>query len=146
MDKKILEIAVKSPKDSLFAAHPKLAAINALSATAKRKVFINHEWSMAYTKETLAEIRRRNRENLKMIYASSKEEFLEIAKREGITHVIAHRRFYTKQYLKNAKYLEPYNDLLEELIESGKREGFYLKEYLREHGKSKWVIIEINRA
>ena len=141
MDKEILAIAKQSPKDSLFAAHPKLAAINALSATAKRRVFINHEWSMAYTKESLDEIRRRNIENLKMIYAPTREEFLEIAHREGITHVIAHRRFYTKQYLKNPKYLEPYNELLRKLVERGQSEGFYLQQYLKDRGKLKWVVI-----
>ena len=142
MNKEILLIAKQTPKDSLFAAHPKLDAINALSATAKRKVFINHEWSMAYTKESLEEIRRRNIENLKMIYASSKEEFLEMAHREEITHVIAHRRFYTKQYLKNAKYLEPYNDLLKEFIKAGQQKGFFLRKYLKDRDQ-KFIVIDI---
>ena len=125
----LLERIEKLPKDALIAAHPKLAAINIIPAVAKRKVYINHEWSMAYTEESLREIRRRNRVLLKLIYARTKEDFLRIAKREGITHVLVAKKFYSKKYLANPVYLEPYNSFLKKLIGNSPSSAFWLSRF-----------------
>ena len=117
------------PKDALIAAHPKLPAINIIPAVARRKVYVNHEWSMAYTEESLREIRRRNREAFKLIYARNKEDFLKIAKKEGITHVLVAKKFYSKKYLENPVYLEPYNAFLKELIGSSSSSAFWLNRF-----------------
>lgn len=128
------------PKDSLIASHPMLPDINVASITAKRKIYIDYERSMAYTKESLTEIRRRNEIALKMTYAPTKEEFLRLAQAEGITHFIAYYGFYSPQYKQMPVYLEPYNGLLRNLLSyQGK---FFLEDYMEKSGQQ-YMIIEI---
>lgn len=135
----IKQVIEKLPKDSLIAAHPMLPAINLISATCKRKVFIDYERSMAYTKQSLKEIRRRNKVALDLTYASNESEFKKLMKENQITHFLANEYFYEDKYLNNPYYIEPYNRYLKKLTQ-GKNKHFYLEEYLKKHN-TKYAII-----
>ncbi len=139
------EALLQTGKDSLVAAHPLLPDINVASATSKRKVFIDYERSMAYTHESLAEIRRRNEVALRMTYAKSKDEFLKLADDNGITHFLAMYGFYQQDYLANPTYMEPYNALLRELSKLNPGESFFLEQFMLKQ-KIAYIIIDINDA
>lgn len=121
-----------TPKDSLIAGHPLLPDLNSASIASKRKVFVDYERSMAYTKESLAEIRRRNFVALELTYAKSKEDFLRIAHENGITHFMALYDFYSPGYLANPVYIDPYTLRLRELTQLKEGETFFIEQFLKE--------------
>ncbi len=133
----------QTPKNSLIAGHPILPDINVASITSKRSVFVDYERSMAYTHESLAEIRRRNEVALRMTYAKSKEEFLKLADDNGITHFLALYNLYQKPYIDNPSYMEPYNALLRELVKLNPGESFFLERFMAEKHIG-YMVVDIN--
>lgn len=129
------------PKDSLIAAHPILVDLNVASITTKRKVFVDYERSMAYTKESLDEIRRRNYVAIDMTYAETQEEFVKLAKANGITHFLAYYPFYSPSYLSQPRYMKPYNEYLRKII--AKKSGFFVKNFLDLNQQS-YMLISID--
>jgi hypothetical protein len=122
----------KTPKASLIAGHPALPDLSTVSITCKRKVFIDYERSLSYTKEGLAEIRRRTKVSLDMVYAKNEAEFRRLAEDNGISHFLVHAGFYSLQYLSNPRYIEPYNAYLKKLSYNHRPEDFYLYRFLKE--------------
>ena len=122
----------KTPKDSLIAGHPALPDLSTVSITCKRKVFIDYERSLSYTREGLTEIRRRTKASLDMVYARSEAEFRRLATEDGISHFLVHAGFYSPQYLLNPRYIEPYNAYLRKLTYNQRPEDFYLYRFLKE--------------
>ncbi len=137
----VRKIALNLPKDSLIAAYPLLPDINSLSIFSKRNVFIDYERSLSYTKSTLVELRRRNFIALAMTYSSSKEEFIKLAKENGITHFLALIDYYSPKYLKSARYINPYNKFLRKLVS---KKNFFLKDYLIQRNQ-RYVLIDISK-
>lgn len=142
IDPTVMRILSETPKNSLIAGHPLLPDLNVASITSKRKVFIDYERSMAYTKESLNEIRRRNVVALTMTYAKSQAEFIELAKANGITHFMVHQIFYSEKYLAHPSYLEPYNETLRGLVQSNN--GFFLDDILKKMGQP-YIILDITK-
>lgn len=138
------EILSQTPKDSLIAAHPLLPDISTASITSKRKVFIDYERSMAYTHESLAEIRRRNEVAIRMTYAKSKEEFIKLADANHINYFLALYNFYQEPYISNPIYMEPYNALSRELVKLNPGESFFLQRFMAEQ-RIGYAIIDINK-
>lgn len=128
----IINTAKELPKDSLIASHPSMNSFEMIPVLARRSIFVDRERSIAYSKKHLYEIRRRTKESFRMLYASSKEELDTLMLENGVTHFLAHKMFYKPNSLK-AKYMEPYNDFITELIESQKEQGFYLQQLLENH-------------
>ena len=91
MDAKIHAQIKQLPKDALIAGHPLGPEINSFNAS-EANGFADYERGMAYTKESLAVIRKRHVDNFKMIYAPTKES-LQVMMREGVTHILAYRYF-----------------------------------------------------
>ncbi len=137
-------ILSQTPKNSLIAAHPLLPDINVASITSKRSVFVDYERSMAYTHESLGEIRRRNEVALRMTYAKSQDEFIKLARDNGITHFLALYSFYQEPYVSSPNYIEPYNALSRELVKLNPGETFYLKKFIEEQGMP-YIVIDINK-
>lgn len=142
MNKRMAQIFSYTPKDSLIAGYPVLPDLNSASITTKRKIFVDYERSMAYTKESLTEIRRRNEVAIAMTFAKTKEEFLSLAKDNGITHFLALIDLYSPQYLSRARYLEPYNALLRQKIQDANGK-FYLQELLDER-RERYALIDVS--
>ena len=138
------EVLSQTPKNSLIAAHPLLPDINTASITSKRKVFIDYERSMAYTHESLTEIRRRNEVALRMTYAKSKDEFIKLARANGITHFLALYSLYQKSYTDNPNYMEPYNTLSRELVKLDPGEFFFLERLMVQNNTS-YMVIDIEK-
>jgi hypothetical protein len=139
----VKDIVSKLPPDSLIAGHPLLPDLNTISITTKRKVFVDYERSLAYTKLTLYEIRRRNEVALKLTYAKSKDEFLQLARADGITHYLAFIGFYSPQYLSNPIYIEPYNQLSLNLVKLKPNESFFIEDVL--HSKHQdYMLISLD--
>jgi len=132
-----------TPKDSVIAGHPLLPDLNSVEILCKRAVFADYERSMAYTQKTLNEIRMRNIVSLEMVYAKNKQEFLRLAKANGITHFLAHYYFYTPQYLANPVYMKPYDEIIRELCKINENEKFYIQGLL-ENKQSQYELIDIN--
>ena len=141
----MLEATVKvlqqTPINSLIAGFPMLPDLNSASILAKRKIYVDYERSMAYTKESLKEIRKRNLVAIKMTYATTKEEFLALAQQEGITHFLALRDLYNYRNLQNARYINPYNQFLKQTIIQAKGQ-FFLAQYL-DQIKQQYALIDI---
>jgi hypothetical protein len=131
-----------TPKDAVIAGHPLIPDLNSAEILCKRAVFADYERSMAYTQKTLDEIRLRNIVTLKMVYAKNKQEFINLAQANGITHFLAHYYFYTPQYLSNPVYMKPYDEVLKELCKKNDNEKFYLQELL-ENKQSQYELIDI---
>lgn len=129
------------PKSSMVAGFPLLPDINSLSIFSKRNIFIDYERSMSYTKSTLDEIRRRNLVAIQMTFAQTKEEFLNLANANGITHFLALNDLYSPQYLNSARYIEPYNKYLKRKIYDAKG-NFFLKQYLDQR-KQRYSLIDV---
>ena len=142
IDARINSLLQSLPVDSLIAGHPLLPDLNVSSITSKRSVFIDYERSMAYTKESLAEIRRRNEVAIKMVYARDREEFIRLAKANGITHFLAHYYFYSPEYLSNPIYMRPYDALLIERCSISEKK-FFLQEFL-ENNQQSYMLINIS--
>ena len=142
IDARVNSLLQSLPVDSLIAGHPLLPDLNVASITSKRSVFIDYERSMAYTKESLAEIRRRNEVAIKMVFAKDREEFISLAKANGITHFLAHYYFYSPEYLSNPVYMKPYDEVLKELCKKNDNEKFYLQALL-ENKQSQYELIDI---
>lgn len=140
MKPEMVQVFKATPKDSLIAGYPILYDLNTVSILAQRKVYADYERSIAYTKETLAEIRRRTVIALAMTYSSSKEEFLKLAKENGITHFLALIDYYSPKYLKSARYINPYNKFLRKLVS---KKNFFLKDYLIQRNQ-RYVLIDIS--
>lgn len=138
----VREALLQTPKNSLIAGHPIWPDLNTASITAKRKVFIDYERSMSYTKESLAEIRRRNVVALTMTYAKSKEEFVKLAKENGITHFLIHSQLFSNDYLSDPYYIEPYNKVLKTLTKRTNNEKFFLEEFLEDQHQS-YLLIDL---
>jgi hypothetical protein len=131
------------PKDALIAGYPVLPDLNSASIITKRKVFVDYERSMAYTKESLTEIRRRNKVALAMTFANTKEEFLTLAKANGITHFLALFDLYSPQFIQKAQYLKPYNTFLRnQIVKSGGE--FFVRDYLKET-QHRYHLIDISK-
>lgn len=130
------------PKDAIIAGHPLLPDLNSTEILAKRVVFADYERSMAYTQQSLMEIRERNAVSLRMVFAKSREEFLSLAKANGITHFMAAYYFYTPQYLSNPVYMKPYDQLLIELVQIAPGQKFFLQQVL-ENRHSDYAIISV---
>jgi len=128
------------PKDSIIAAHPDLHDINMVDVITKRTAFVDRERSVAYSKETLGEIRRRTIETFKMTYATSKDELIKLMEINGVTHILAHKQFYRPKYLDNPIYLEPYNKTLKLIISENREKGFYLKSLLKKRCEKYFLI------
>lgn len=131
------------PKDIVVAAHPDLEDISLVSVTTKRMVYIDYERSLAYSQQMLDEIRRRTLKAFEMTYANNEAELRRLMQEEGISHFIAHKKFYRKQYLDSPRYMEPYNDQLKQIIDDKKNRGFFLKNYLKENLKDsdqEWFV------
>lgn len=141
---KISHLASALPKDVLIAGHPLLPDLNTLSIVSKRRVFVDHERSIAFTDKAIEEIRRRNRVVLDMTYAKSRDEFINLAKENGITHYLALYDFYHPAYLAKPRYVEPYNSYLQELVKLKEGESFYIADYLREH-QTKYALLDISK-
>ncbi len=133
-----------TPKNSLIAGHPLLPDLNSASIAAKRKVFVDYERSMAYTKESLTEIRRRNFVALKLTYAKTKEDFLKLAHENGITHYMALYDFYSPGYLANPVYIEPYTQALRELTQLRVGEKFFVQKFLEEKNL-RYAILDVEK-
>jgi hypothetical protein len=142
IDARVNNLLQNLPVNSLIAGHPLLPDLNVASITSKRSVFVDYERSMAYTKESLAEIRRRNEIAIKMVYAKNREEFLSLARANGITHFLAHSYFYSPEYLSNPVYIKPYDELLIEqcLISEQK---FFLQEIL-DRNEYNYMLLEVS--
>lgn len=139
MNDQTAKIYKKLPQDALIAAHPLLPDINMASVIAKRSVFMSYEHTTSsFNKQVLAEVRRRNIESFKMLYAQSADELKELMDENKVTHIVAHIGFYSPQYLSNPKYIEPYNSSLKELLQ-GKKD-FYLLELLKKTNASYSII------
>ena len=124
--------------DALVAAHPELDDINLFSAITKRKIFISKEHSCpSYNEDILQEVRRRNIASLQMTYASSSSELKELMKANYVTHFLASQKFYSPKYLSKGRYMEPYNNVLKELIVKDK---FYLRDFLNDNNVNFAVI------
>lgn len=139
MDIKVKQLYDKLPQDVLIAAHPLLPDINLISAISKRSIFMSYEHSRPHfnNKSILEEVRRRNEEALRMTYASSATELLELMERNNVTHVAAHIAFYNPQYLASPRYNEPYNPLLRELVAKNR---FYLFDFLKRKRASYAIV------
>lgn len=133
-----------TPKNSLIAGHPLLPDLNSASMAAKRKVFVDYERSMAYTKESLEEIRRRNFVALELTYAKSRGQFLDLARKNGITHYMALYDFYDSGYLANPFYIEPYNQRLRELVQIKPGETFFVQDFLKSK-QLRYAIVDVER-
>ena len=131
------------PKTSLIAGFPLLPDVNSLSIFSKRNIFIDYERSLSYTKSTLNEIRKRNFVAIQMTFSQTKEEFVQLAQANGITHFIALKDLYNTQYLRSAHYLNPYNKYLKQKIYDSKGK-FFLKDYL-EAGKLRYALVDIDK-
>lgn len=142
IDARINSLLQSLPPQSLIAGHPLLPDLNIASITSKRSVFVDYERSMAYTKESLAEIRRRNEVALRMVYASSREEFLSLARANGITHFLAHYAFYQPSYINNPVYMAPYDGLLRELTQQDIN-NYFIKQLLEREGQA-YALIDIS--
>jgi hypothetical protein len=143
IDARVNNLLQNLPADSLIAGHPLLPDLNVASITSKRSVFIDYERSMAYTKESLAEIRRRNEVAIKMVYAKDREEFINLAQANSITHFLAHYYFYSPEYLSNPVYIKHYDEfLIKQCSISGQK--FFLQEFL-EKSKQNYMVIDVSR-
>lgn len=140
MTPEIKKIVEKLPKDSVLAAHPKLHDLSMAPAITKKAVFIDYEHSVAFTKETLEEIRRRTRESFKIIYSSNKEELIKLIEINGITHLLVSEDFYKEDYLNNPWYSRPYNKFLRQIIKTNREKGFFLDKLLKESGK-RYILV-----
>jgi hypothetical protein len=143
MNKAIVPIFEATPSNALIAGFPILPDLNSASIITKRRVYVDYERSMAYTKQSLEEIRRRNRRAIEMTFASSKEDFLRIAREEGITHFLALLDLYSPQYLQQAQYIKPYDDFLKQTIYKSQGK-FFLKDYLLEKNL-RYVLLDISQ-
>ncbi len=133
------------PLDSMIAGHPLLPDMNIVYATAKRKVFIDCERSAGFTMKSVEEIRRRTVISLDMTYAKSREDFLRLAKANGITHFMALADFYAPGYLNSPKkYIEPFNAHLNELVVLAPGQQFFIFDHLKKN-KSRYMIIDISK-
>jgi hypothetical protein len=121
----------QSPKNALIAGHPNDEAISAIPMICRREVFADRERSTAYSKETLEEIRRRTKVSLGMFYAVSREDVLNLAKENGITHILINPKFYAEAYLKNPWYYKPYLKYLRDLVNKNKSQGFFFEKYFQ---------------
>lgn len=130
------------PKDILIAGHPMIPDLNILYATAKRKVFVDLERSISYTKKSILEIRRRNIVSLDMVYAKSKDDFLRLAKENGITHFLAVDYCYAPQYLQQPRYIKPFLQHLSKITQLKKGESFFVQEVLKSK-KANYALLEI---
>jgi len=137
----LVALVAKLDKQAMIAGHPLLADINSLSIFSKRKIYVDYERSISYTKSTLQEIRKRNLIAIKMTYATTKEEFLALAQQEGITHFLALRDLYNYRNLQNARYINPYNQFLKQTILQAKGQ-FFLAQYL-DQIKQQYALIDI---
>ena len=142
MNPAVQKILVNTPKNSLIAGYPTLPDINAASILTKRKIYVDYERSMAYTHESLNEIRHRNKTVLEMVFATNKEDFLRLAKQEGITHFLALLDLYHPKNLSNLGYIEPYNAYIRDLLKESKGK-FYLSELLQSR-KERYSLIQIS--
>lgn len=144
MSPQVAELIKKLNKDAVIAGHPLLPDLNAATAITKRAIFVDYERSMAYTHESLKEIRRRNEVALKLTYAGSREEFKKLAQENGITHYLAYFGFYIPSYLNNPVYLNPYGDLLRKLTSPERRAAkYFIGNYLEESGQQ-YTLISVN--
>lgn len=132
MNPQVKKIYDNLATDVMIAGHPMLPDLNMLSAISKRSIFMSYEHSRPYfyNRQIMEEIRRRNEASLRMVYASSAQELLDLMEANNITHVIAHMAFYSPQYLANPRYTEPYAGLLRELIAKRK---FYLYDFMQKY-------------
>ncbi len=138
------KLIAATPINSLIAAHPKTTDINLAYATAKRNVFIDRERSIGFTMDSINEIRRRNKIALQMTYARSENEFMSLARENGISHFLAAYDFYTPEYYnRSTKYDEPYNKYIEQLINPLPSNGFFIQTYLEQQGNP-YMLIELN--
>ena len=140
---KIAHIAAALPKDSLVAGHPLIPDLNTLSIVSKRKVYVDYERSLLFTDKGAEEVRRRTRNALALTFAKSKEEFLGIANKEGITHFLALYDFYHPKYLANPLYIEPFNEYLKKITKLHEEESFFIESYLKTR-KLRYGMIDIN--
>lgn len=131
------------PKDSVIAAYPDFKDLSKIPITTKRITFVDKERSIAYSKESLFEIRRRTIESFKITYASSLNEVISLMKENNISHFIASKEFYKKKYLKNPYYLRPYNKSLREIIKQKQEKGFYFDNLLSKRNKG-WILVSLN--
>jgi len=77
-----------------------------------------------------------------MVFAKDREEFISLAKANGITHFLAHYYFYSPEYLSNPVYMKPYDNLLiEQCSISGQK--FFLQEFL-ENSKQNYMVIDVS--
>lgn len=143
MNPQVAQSLASIPKNSLIAGHPLLPDLNTASIISKRSVFADYERAMAYTRESLAEIRRRNLVSLELTYTQNREDFVKLAKANGITHFLAHSIFYSPQYLTNPNYLEPYNQFLHDLINKNSP-NFFVKKIL-DQNHSDYLLIDISK-
>jgi hypothetical protein len=137
----IAKLVSTLPENSMIAGFPMLPDINSLSIFAKRNVFIDYERSLSYTKSTLDEIRRRNLVAIQMTFAQSKEEFLDLAINNGITHYLALLDLYDPQTLRSLSYLNPYDRFMKQKIYDA-RGNFFLKDYLLNR-KLRYALLDI---
>ena len=141
MNENIAKAFAAIPKDALVAGYPVLPDSNSASIITRRSVYADYERAMAYTQESLAQIRHRQMVSIAMTFAKTKEEFLTLAQKEGITHFLALLDLYSPQFLNSVHYLEPYNGFLKKTINNSGGE-FFLKNYLLEH-KQRYALLDI---
>ena len=141
MNENIAKAFAAIPKDALVAGYPVLPDLNSASIITRRSVYADYERAMAYTQESLAQIRHRQMVSIAMTFAKTKEEFLTLAQKEGITHFLALLDLYSPQFLNSVHYLEPYNGFLKKTINNSGGE-FFLKNYLLEH-KQRYALLDI---
>lgn len=138
MSKQAKEILEDLPYDSLIAGHPLHPDLNNASAIAKRSVFIDYEHSTpSYNEKVLEEVRRRNVIALALTYTESREEAIGFMEENGITDFLAHKAFYSKDFIARGSYIEPYNDLHRKLLA---RRNFFFEKYLDKLGANYAVV------
>ena len=142
MNPQVLEFISKLPPDSMIAGHPILPDLNSASILTKRMVYVDFERSIGFTDLSIEEIRKRTRIALAMTYAKSKEEFVALARENGISHFIAYYDLYAPAYLANPRYINPFNEYLRELTRINPGEKFYLQKFLEAKG-TRYMILNL---
>jgi hypothetical protein len=143
MNPQVMSFISKLPPDSMIAGHPILPDLNSASILTKRKVYVDYERSIGFTDLSIEEVRKRTRVALAMTFAKSKDEFVALARENGISHFIAYYDLYAPAYLANPRYINPFNEYLRELTRINPGEKFYLQKFLEAKG-TRYMIISLS--
>jgi hypothetical protein len=143
MNPQVMSFISKLPPDSMLAGHPLLPDLNSASILTKRKVYVDFERSIGFTDHSIEEVRKRTKVALAMTYAKSKEEFVKLARENGISHFAAYYDLYAPAYLANPRYINPFNEYLREITQIKPGETFFLQKLLEAKG-TRYMIISLS--